>query len=154
MDLEVGMQPDVERPGRLLTIGELAQRTGVAASALRYYEELGLLTPATRVSGRRRYRQAAVERVGTILLFRDIGFTLAETKALLATRSVSRDAWRALARRKLAELDEQAARIEAARVALDHALRCRHRELSTCANFGSALDARLRGEPLEQAHRH
>ena len=48
-------------------IGELADRTGVAPSALRYYEELGLLPPAPRVSGQRRYGPAAVEAVGMIL---------------------------------------------------------------------------------------
>lgn len=133
----------------------MAERTGVATSALRYYEELGLLTPATRVAGRRRYREAAVERVGTILLFRDVGFTLAETKALLgAGRRASSGTWRELARHKLAELDEQAARLEVPRGALQHALRCQHRALSECPNFGGAVAARLRGEPLEQAHRH
>ncbi len=148
------MSVDTEAEGAMITIGELAERTGVATSALRYYEELGLLTPATRVAGRRRYRGAAVERVGTILLFRDVGFTLAETKVLLAAPCASADTRRELARHKLAELDEQAARLEVARGALRHALRCRHRTLGTCPNFGGAVAARLRGEPLEQAHRH
>ena len=46
----------------LLTIGEVAEQAGVATSALRYYDELGLLPPATRVSGQRRYRPEAVAR--------------------------------------------------------------------------------------------
>src|SRR5918993_4707714 len=100
-----------------LTIGELAHRTGVAPSALRYYEELGVLAPPPRTSGQRRYDPSAVERVGMILLLRDVGFTLAETKVFLASRSVAPNAWRRLARHKLAELDGQIQRARLARAA-------------------------------------
>src|SRR5262249_58158229 len=67
---------EVNTPGGLLTIGELARRTGVTASALRYYEALGLLPPPARISGQRRYPASAARVVGTILLYRDAGFTL------------------------------------------------------------------------------
>ena len=50
----------------VLTIGDLARRTGTAPSALRYYEELGLLHPATRVSGQRRYPPAAAQRARSV----------------------------------------------------------------------------------------
>ena len=60
--------------GELLTIGELAQRTGVARSALRYYEELDILQPNNRRSGQRRYDEAAVALVGAILLLREVSF--------------------------------------------------------------------------------
>jgi DNA-binding transcriptional MerR regulator len=136
----------------LLTIGALADRTGVAVSALRYYEDLGLLEPATRVSGKRRYQPAAVELVGVVLLLRDVGFSLGEIQALMASRSDSVDGWRELARRKLADLDEQIANAHAARVALQHALRCRHGDLLACPNFTSAVGARLAGKPLAEAH--
>src|SRR5680860_1127001 len=92
----------------LLTIGELAERTGLATSALRYYEELGLLHPTTRLSGRRRYDPSSVDAVGGILFLRDVGFTLQEIKALGAARSRSPKAWQELARRKLDELDVEA----------------------------------------------
>ena len=59
---------------------------GVTASALRYYEELGLLPPA-RISGQRRYPESADRLVAAILLYSDAGFTLAEQKALLDTRA-------------------------------------------------------------------
>jgi DNA-binding transcriptional MerR regulator len=65
---------------RLLTIGELARRAGVATSALRYYEELGLLPAPTRVSGQRRYPESAVGLVGIILLLRKVGPSLAEER--------------------------------------------------------------------------
>jgi DNA-binding transcriptional MerR regulator len=59
----------------LLTIGELARRGGVAASALRYYEQIGLLSVPSRVSGQRRYPESVVGLVGMILLLRDVGFS-------------------------------------------------------------------------------
>jgi DNA-binding transcriptional MerR regulator len=62
---------------RLLTIGELARRTGVARSALRYYEEVGLLPTPERISGQRRYPASTVGFVGIILLLRDARFSLA-----------------------------------------------------------------------------
>jgi MerR family regulatory protein len=68
---------EVKMSDRLLTIGELARRAGVATSALRYYEELGLLPAPTRVSGQRRYPESAVGLVGIILLLREVGFSLA-----------------------------------------------------------------------------
>lgn len=132
------------------TIGELARRTGVAPSALRYYEELGLMPPAGRISGKRRYDQAAARGVGMILFLRDVGFSLAEIKSLLTSRSSG--GWRELAGQKVAELDEHIFRAHVARVALQHALACSHEDLLDCPNFAAALDAKLAGKPLEEAH--
>jgi MerR family redox-sensitive transcriptional activator SoxR len=136
------------------TIGELARRTGVAASALRYYEELGLLPPVRRVSGQRRYDGSAVELVGMIVLLRDIGFSLGEIRVLISSRSRSPEAWRDLAHQKLAELDQRIAKAETARDALRHALRCRHEDVRDCPRFVGVLAATLAGEPLERAHVH
>ncbi|UJW30437.1 MerR family transcriptional regulator [Saccharothrix sp. AJ9571] len=67
-----------------LSIGELSERTGVPTSALRYYDELGLVRPMTREAGRRRYAASAVREVSAVLFFRDIGFSLAEIGHFLA----------------------------------------------------------------------
>ena len=139
---------------RLLTIGELASRAGVATSALRYWEELGLLPAPARVSGQRRYPESAVAQVGVILLLRDVGFSLAEQNALMASRGVVLDEWRRLARRKLAELDEPIVKARAAREAIDHALRCPHEDILQCPNFRSLVTASLAGQPLHEAHSH
>jgi DNA-binding transcriptional MerR regulator len=139
---------------RLLTIGELARRAGVATSALRYWEELGLLPAPARISGQRRYPESAVALVGVILLLHDVGFSLAEQKALMASRGVAPDEWQRLAGRKLAELDEQIAKARAAREAIDHALRCPHEDILHCPNFRSLITARLAGQPLHEAHPH
>ena len=137
---------------RLLTIGELARRAGVATSALRYWEELGLLPAPARISGQRRYPESAVALVGIILLLRDVGFSLAEQKALMASRRAAPDEWRRLARRKLAELDEQIERIRAAHEAIDHGLKCPHEDIAQCPSFRGLITARLAGQPLHEAH--
>ncbi|NRQ39725.1 MerR family transcriptional regulator [Nonomuraea sp. NN258] len=136
-----------------LTIGELANRTGVATSALRYWEELGLLTAPARVSGQRRYPPSAVGLVGLILLLRDVGFTLREVKELMA-RSPGGAEWRELQRGKLAELDRRIALAQAARTAIVHGLACPHEDLSECATFTDVVAARLAGASLEEAHSH
>jgi DNA-binding transcriptional MerR regulator len=139
---------------RYLTIGELAKRTGVATSALRYYEELGLMPTPVRVSGQRRYPESAVGLVGVILLLRDVGFSLRESKAFLASRTQPVDSWRSLAQRKLAGLDEQIAKAQTAKEAITHALRCPHDDITKCPNFTNVIAARLAGQPLEEAHSH
>ena len=126
----------------------------MATSALRYYEELGLLPAPTRVSGQRRYPESAVGLVGIILLLREVGFSLAEEKAFMASRAVALDDWQRLARRKLAELDDQIANAQTAREAIDHALRCPYEDIFQCPNFASVITARLAGTPLQEAHPH
>ena len=124
----------------LVTIGELACRTGVATSALRYYERLGLLSPAGRAGGRRHYRPSSAERVALIRLCQDAGFTLAEIGRLLEGWS---RAWGRLAERKIAELDARIADAQRAKKLVTHALECPHRDLLACPNFRSALEAHL-----------
>ncbi|HXV93199.1 MAG TPA: MerR family transcriptional regulator, partial [Pseudonocardia sp.] len=136
------------------TIGELARRAGVAASALRYWEGLGLLPAPARAGGQRRYPESAVALVGVILLLRDVGFSLAEQKDLLASRGVALDEWQRLARRKLADLDEQILKVGAAREAIEHALACPHEDILQCPDFSSLVTARLAGRPLHTAHTH
>ena len=144
--------PEVNTPGGLVTIGELARRAGVSASALRYYEERGLLPPPARISGQRRYPESAARLVGAILLFSDAGFTLAEQEALMVTRTSTPGDRRRLMQRKLAELDEQIARAQAAREAIGHGLRCPHEDITQCPNFNAGITARLAGQPLSRSH--
>ena len=148
------MPDEANMPGRLLTIGELARRAGVATSALRYWEEIGLLPAAARVSGQRRYPQSAAELVGVILLLRDVGFSLAEQKAFLASRATAPRGWQRLARRKLAELDDQIAKAQTAQEAIDHALGCPCEDIFGCPHFATIVAARLTGRPLSEAHKH
>jgi len=145
---------EVKMSDRLLTIGELARRAGVATSAVRYYEELGLLPTPARIAGQRRYPESATGLVGIILLLRDVGFSLAEQKAFMASRAAAPGDWKRLARRKLAELDDQIAKAHTAREAIEHALVCPHDDILQCPTFAAVTAARLTGQPLHQAHRH
>ena len=100
----------------------------------------------------RRYPGSAARLVAAILLHSDAGFTLAEQQALMASRSSASGDWRRLAQRKLAELDEQIARAQAAREAIRHALRCPHQDITHCPNFNAGITARLAGQPLSRSH--
>jgi DNA-binding transcriptional MerR regulator len=133
----------------VLAIGELARRAGVATSALRYWEELGLLRAPARVSGQRRYPESALAQIGAILLLRDAGFSLAEQKALIDARGDERDR---LQRNKLAELDAQIAQAQLAREAISHGLDCPYENPLECPNFGRLAVARAGGRSLAQAH--
>ena len=73
-----------------LSIGELAARSGVSVSALRYYERIGLLPPAERERGRRRFPAATVGRLQIVAVAKRAGFSLREVSALLA--AADRDA--------------------------------------------------------------
>ncbi|MFI6291064.1 MerR family transcriptional regulator [Nonomuraea sp. NPDC050790] len=132
----------------------MAARTGVAASALRYYEELGLIAAPVRVGGRRRYPESVVGVVGRILVFRDAGFSLREVALVLGVGAPVDVRWRRLAEGKVVELEERIARARAAREALVHGLRCPRADFSECERFAGVVAARLAGEPLGRAHVH
>jgi len=126
-----------------IPIGELARRTGLASSALRYYERIGLLSPSARAGGRRHYGGSSAERVALVQLCRGAGFTLREICALLAAWSRRGRPWARLAEAKLRELDSRIAQAKRARDLVRHALACPHRNLVTCPNFRAALEAHL-----------
>jgi DNA-binding transcriptional MerR regulator len=138
--------------GSMLTIGELASRAGVATSALRYWEECGLLPAVERIAGHRRYPESAVEMVGLILLLSDVGFSLAEQKALIASRSAAPGEWRQLVQLKLADLNDQIAKAEVAREIIEHGLQCPHDDVADCPSFTAVVAARLARLPLREAH--
>jgi MerR family redox-sensitive transcriptional activator SoxR len=91
-----------------LTISEAGRQVGLHASAIRYYERIGLLPPAQRMSGKRRYDTTSLYRLAIIQWARQLGFTLDEIRRLFfGFRNVTRasERWQTLSRKKLAELD-------------------------------------------------
>jgi len=126
-------------PLGLIAIGNLARRTGLASSALRYYERVGLLAPAARAGGRRHFGASSAERVALIQLCQDAGFTLREVRALLGAFGRQGRAWTRLAKAKLRELDRHIAQAKRAKTLVQHALGCPHRNILTCPNFRAAL---------------
>jgi DNA-binding transcriptional MerR regulator len=90
------------------TISQVARQAGLQASAIRYYEKIGLLPAAQRASGQRRYDTSILYRLAIIQRARLLGFTLDEIRQLFfGFRNVTRasERWRKLSRQKLAELD-------------------------------------------------
>ena len=125
-----------------LAIGELARSAGIATSALRYYERIGLLAPAERVGGRRHYPASSRERLALIRLCQDAGFTLSELRELIAGMRRGRRGWHQLAERKIEELETRIEEAQQARDLIAHAVECSHRDILACPNFRAALQAR------------
>ena len=121
-----------------LSIGELAGRFGLATHVLRHWEEQGILTPAERVNGRRRYTEAHVARVTMILRCKQTGLSLADIRELTET---PRDAHTDLLLGHRARLDEQIERIEAARALLDHMIACHADDVAECVEFQAVARA-------------
>ena len=120
----------------LLTISQVAGKIGLQPSAIRYYEQIGLLPPAQRMSGQRRYDPTVLYRLAIIQRARQLGFTLTEIRQLFfgfsdSTRASER--WRTLSRRKLAELVDLTDGIKAVRALLRKLMtKCRCDTLDQC----------------------
>ena len=121
-----------------LLIGEVARRAGLSTSALRYYEKAGLLPPPSRVSKRRIYDGRVLGRIRVILLALDAGFTVKETKTFLSgfpTTTTPAERWRALAAKKLAELEAQMTRLTQMQSILRDSFRCHCMRMEDCEKY-------------------
>jgi len=137
-----------------LTIGHLAERAGVATSAIRFYEAKGLIASVRTAGNQRRYEQSTLRRVAFIRTAQQVGLSLEEIGAALDTlpdgRTPTRADWQRLSRAWRSRLDEQIARIEALRDRLDGCIGCGCLSLRTCAlnNPGDAAAAQGSGPVL------
>ncbi|MEE6138687.1 MerR family transcriptional regulator [Mycobacterium sp. 050128] len=118
--------------GRSLTIGDVARATGVAATTLRYYEQIGLLPSPARLAGRRRYDDSIVARLEVIRLCKSAGFALEEIQLLFADDAPGRPASRALAEAKLAQIDDQLASLARARAVIEWGMSCTCPSIDAC----------------------
>lgn len=109
-----------------MRIGALARQVGMRTSAIRYYESLGLIAPAARVSGRREYSPRAADTLVMIQAAQRAGFRLREIRPLLdlGTNRGAPGAWKRAALAKLDELDASIRELEKARRTLAAALGC------------------------------
>jgi len=94
-----------------MTIGEIAKKTGLRASAIRFYESAGLLPKPFRSFGRRRYDSAILDRIAVLERAKACGFTLTEIAILFNDQGRHSITWRRLADKKIAELDTAMERI-------------------------------------------
>jgi MerR family transcriptional regulator, redox-sensitive transcriptional activator SoxR len=141
-----------------LTISQVARQIRLRPSAIRYYERIGLLPPAERLSGQRRYDATVLYRLAIIQRARQLGFSLGEIRQLFfGFRYLTRPShrWRILAQRKLAELDELMDAIKAVRGVLKKVMtKCRCDTLDQC---GIAILHNMNGNvvaSLTKSRRH
>src|SRR3954468_18838502 len=120
-----------------LTIGELSERSGVATSALRFYEERGLIESQRTTGNQRRYSRATLRRVAFVRTAQRVGLSLEEVSDALATlpegRTPTKADWARLSRSWRPRLDEQIRRIELLRDRLDGCIGCGGLSLRTCS---------------------
>src|SRR6187431_2440301 len=134
----------------LLTIGEVARRSGVASSALRYYEDRGLISSERAGSGHRRYRRPVLRRIAFIVFAQKVGLTLEEIAAELAKlpggHVPGRRDWLRLSSAWSARIDERIAELERLKAGLTECIGCGCLSLDRCrlanpddraAHFGS-----------------
>ncbi len=121
---------------RRLAIGEVAERAGVSASRIRYYEARGLLPVPERTAGKRRYSEQVFRRLAIIDAAQRVGFTLAENGDLLGSRDQpAHERLRQLALLKLPELDDLIARATSVRRALKICSNCTCDSIDVCRMF-------------------
>jgi len=132
---------DMKSSNAEMSIGEVAQRFGLATHVLRHWESMGLLTPSRATASRRRYGSADLYRVAVILRAKEAGFGLDDIREMFAAQDpVARTA---ILHRRRAEL---AARIAAAQASLDLidcALECDHEDIAECPRFQATMAARI-----------
>ena len=122
--------------GKQLAIGEVAQRAGMTASRIRYYEARGLLPPPGRVSGKRRYGSDVLRRLAIIDAAQRVGFGLDEIRDLLGSRDeLAHERLRQLALAKLPELDQLIDRATSVRRLLEMCSECDCESIDVCRMF-------------------
>jgi MerR family transcriptional regulator, redox-sensitive transcriptional activator SoxR len=120
----------------LLTIGELAKRSGVAASALRFYEERGLITSERTGAQHRRYRRPVIRRVAFIVFAQRVGLTLEEIRRELDKlphdRAPKRSDWAKLSSTWASRIDDRIAELERLKAGLTECIGCGCLSLDRC----------------------
>jgi MerR family redox-sensitive transcriptional activator SoxR len=133
----------------LLTVGEIARRSGFAESAVRYYEGLGLLSATRTSGGQRRFERSTLRRLAFIRAARNIGLTLDDVAAALGSlpegRTPTRADWARLSRGWRKRLDDQIAALHALRDGLDSCIGCGCLSLDRCAISNPGDSARSDG---------
>lgn len=127
------------KPPAGLSIGALARRTGLAVSAIRYYEAQGLLVPWRNAGGQRRFARADIRRLSFVRIAQQFGFTLPEIRALLddlpGGRTPTPQDWSRIAGRFRARLDQRIETLQTLRDNLDGCIGCGCLSLPKCALY-------------------
>jgi DNA-binding transcriptional MerR regulator len=132
----------------LISIGEAAARLRMSPSALRYYDERGLVRPRSRQAGRRMYGFEELRRLAFIKIIHRLGLPLDTAAAVLDAPSPQ---WRQIVRQQIAQLDQVIAQAQGAQLFLTHALHCpTDHPARECATMIGALDRLIDGMSVDQ----
>ena len=126
-------------PPATLSIGELAQRTGLSVSAIRFYEARGLVRATRSAGNQRQFARTDIRRLSFALIAQQLGFTLAEIEAELSTlplgRAPTRAEWRAISGRMRGVLAAKIAMLQRTQERLDGCIGCGCLSLASCALY-------------------
>ena len=141
--------PKAPHPSDVLSIGDVAARTGLAVSALRYYEEIGLVRPMRAPGGQRRFRRHDLRRLAFVRVAQSLGFDLPRIRALLdglpEGRAPNAADWRRISTAFRADLDRRIATLETLRDDLDGCIGCGCLSMERCALYNARDKAAVRG---------
>ncbi len=137
------------RGSELMAIGDLARRTGLSVSAIRFYEERGLVSALRSAGGQRRFLRSEIRRLSFIRIAQQLGFSIEEIAAQLAAlpqgRTPTKADWTRISRAFRRVLDERMRMIERMRERLDGCIGCGCLSLRTCALYNPNDRLRARG---------
>lgn len=137
-------------PAAGLSIGYLAERTGLAVSAIRYYETQGLLQPWRNAGGQRRFERSDIRRLSFILIAQKFGFTLPEIRAQLQSlpgkRAPTKSDWENFSRQFQTHLDARITELQTMRNRLDGCIGCGCLSLPSCALYNEGDVAARKGK--------
>jgi MerR family redox-sensitive transcriptional activator SoxR len=123
----------------LISIGKMAQRTGMAVSAIRYYESEGLLQAVRSPGGSRQFARSSIRRVSFILISRQLGYTLPQIKLMMQglpnERTPTRADWQKLGRQFSRDIDEKIERLNQLKASLSGCIGCGCLSLKACALY-------------------
>jgi MerR family redox-sensitive transcriptional activator SoxR len=127
------------KPTDILSIGELAARTGLSVSAIRYYEAEGLIAPPRSPGGQRRFFRADIRRLSFVMIVQKLGYSVGEIRALLAGlpegRTPTQSDWTRLSKSMRADLTKRLETISRLRDQLDGCIGCGCLSLKRCALY-------------------
>ncbi|MFY0618084.1 MULTISPECIES: redox-sensitive transcriptional activator SoxR [unclassified Shimia] len=132
-----------------LTIGQISERTGLAPSAIRYYEEEGIVHPHRTDTGQRRFERADIRRLSFVMISQSLGFSIAEIRAALSrlpeNRTPTKSDWQAISEIFRETLDQRILQMTKLRNQLDGCIGCGCLSLSNCKLYNPDDRARSRG---------
>ncbi|MDD9908768.1 MAG: redox-sensitive transcriptional activator SoxR [Ahrensia sp.] len=142
------MSSAVMKPG--LSIGDVADRTGLSVSAIRFYEDRGLVRPDRNAGGQRRFERSDIRRLSFVQIAQQLGFSIEQIGSVLQGlpkgRTPTKRDWSRISKTFRQDLDDRIAMLERLRDRLDGCIGCGCLSLESCALYNPADRAALKGK--------